>query len=297
MAMKFKTFRAILLVVALLILIAGGAVMWGAVKSSRAKRAEKLAEVLQAQLEAERLAAIERAKNPPPTPTSGGASGAPAGGRLDPVSAQVLQRALQGIGGTKAKDAMKGAAFKVNFYADGSSPGQVTRLKLDLNRNNAWDEKWTFETPGSAEGIKRQVSSSDDGNYDKEYQLQGGAWVAKGGTDVPAPAQPAPGGGDALALRPMDSKILAKVKAGISGAKLKDPWPQSWKVNLYSDSKDGVVTRLKVDLDRDNKSDEKWTISREGGVLKVKRKVSSGDDDTLYDREYRLRDGKWAVKN
>ena len=75
----------------------------------------------------------------------------------------------------KIKDAFPREPFKVNIYRDGSSP-TWTRLKIDLDRDDKDDEKWTL-TNGQPD--KRQVSTRDDEQYDKEYRWQGGKWIEK----------------------------------------------------------------------------------------------------------------------
>lgn len=96
-------------------------------------------------------------------------------------------------------------------------------------------------------------------------------------------------------LRPMDREILARADQPISGDKVKDAIPgRSYKVNLYQDPGETRINRLKVDLDRDEKWDEKWTFSR--GKDEVKRQVSPADDDTSYTEEYRLRGDVWVRK-
>jgi len=301
--MKYKTFRAIVLCTGLLLIIGGGFLVMTLM--NRRSDAEHHHEGDHAHGEdggGEGPVGVEITPPGPSGPSSTSETSESSSSGGGDWTAKVLGRVGTGISGKKAKDVFKSEPYKLSLYADGGD-GRVNRLKVDLDRDGQWDEKWSFPTPGSTSECKRQVSSDDDGqNYDKEFVLTGaGAWQPKGGSEVPAePDPPAPGPeadapGDLQPLRPMDTKIIAKIHAGISGKKEKDPWSKNWKVNLYSDSGDGQVTRLKIDIDRDGKWDEKWTIEEAGA--KVKRKVSSGDDDTLYDREYRLRGRKWAVKN
>ncbi len=75
----------------------------------------------------------------------------------------------------KIKDAFPRESFKVNIYRDGSGP-TWTRLKLDLDRDNKDDEKWTL---ANGQPDKRQVSTRDDEQYDREYRWRGGQWVEK----------------------------------------------------------------------------------------------------------------------
>ena len=75
----------------------------------------------------------------------------------------------------KIKDAFPKEKFKVNIYRDGSG-STWTRLKLDLDRDEKDDEKWTLS---AGQPDKRQVSTRDDGQYDREYRWRGGQWVEK----------------------------------------------------------------------------------------------------------------------
>lgn len=97
------------------------------------------------------------------------------------------------------------------------------------------------------------------------------------------------------ALRPFDQKILDKAGQKIAGDKVKDALPGQVKVNLYQDKPGQGVNRAKVDLDRDDKFDEKWTFEKDGDAWKVKRQVSPHDDES-YTQEYRLREGRWVEK-
>ena len=77
--------------------------------------------------------------------------------------------------GDKIKDALPRESFKVNLFADNGS-ATWNRLKIDLDRDEKWDEKWDLE---NAQPLKRQVASRDDEVYDLEYRWQGGAWTEK----------------------------------------------------------------------------------------------------------------------
>jgi hypothetical protein len=116
---------------------------------------------------------------------------------------------------------------------------------------------------------------------------------------VPAPtptAAPAPVAAPQTpdGLRPMDQEILAFVHAGMSGDKLTDAFPRKpYKVNLYRDGGGAGVSRLKIDLDRDGKWDEKWTLAPDG---RVKRQVAPADDES-YTESYLLDGASWARKD
>lgn len=119
---------------------------------------------------AQPLAAIETPANPahPTTPR--------ANVDLDftPVDQAALSFRHRQISGGKLKDAIKGQYFKIDAYQD---PGktQCNRLKIDLDRDNKWDEKWTFD----GDKVKRQVAPLDDEKYIVEYRLGEGGWLRK----------------------------------------------------------------------------------------------------------------------
>ena len=72
------------------------------------------------------------------------------------------------------KDAIKGKPYKVNLYSDDGT--HFTRVKLDLDRDDKWDESWTFDADG---GIERKVAPADDENYSETWLLDHGAWKKK----------------------------------------------------------------------------------------------------------------------
>ena len=76
------------------------------------------------------------------------------------------------LGSDKRKDVTEGRAWKVNVYQDA---GQATanRAKVDLDRDDRWDQKWTFHDTGE---VRRQVSPNDDETYTIEETWDGAAW-------------------------------------------------------------------------------------------------------------------------
>jgi hypothetical protein len=93
---------------------------------------------------------------------------------LRPVDRDILTYLAQPASGNKVKDAFPNQTYKVSFYRDSGSTWN--RLKIDLNRNGKWDEKWTIEN-GSLN--KRQVSSQDNEQYDQQYRWRGARWEIK----------------------------------------------------------------------------------------------------------------------
>ena len=86
---------------------------------------------------------------------------------------QVVSRHLgHNLGSSKLKDVTKGLPYKVNVYQDDGN-AVANRAKIDLDRDDQWDEKWTFKG-GS---ISRKVAPNDDEDYTVEQDWQDGGWV------------------------------------------------------------------------------------------------------------------------
>ncbi|MEW5848328.1 MAG: hypothetical protein AB2A00_05915 [Myxococcota bacterium] len=247
--MKYRTFRNIVLGSGLL--VAGGAITYVATRPDAPKKSANL----------------------PPV--------APGTGHVE----FLLQRLGTPAQDDKLKDAL-GSGAKVNLYAEG---GRWYRAKVDLDRDEKWDEKWELK-----DGVvKREVSSADDETYNRALTFRDGAWQGDGAPPAAqAPAAPsAPAAAPAPGLRDVDNAVLAALKQPVKD-KVKDATGKTaFKVNLYSD--DGKrFNRAKVDLDRDEKWDEKWTIREDGSV---EREVAPGDDEN-YQQTWALRGGTWQAK-
>lgn len=214
-------------------------------------------------------------------------------GRLS--EAEMMRAFLAPATGDKRKDVFPASGTKVNFYADNGAP-QWTRAKIDYDRDEQDDEKWDRDLATGQ--IQRRVSPNDDGQYGAPETWDGSAFVAAGAAIAPRPAPtpaptPAPDGVAADA-RPLDQRIVSFLAANpATSDKIKDAFPgESAKVNLYRDAGQASWNRLKIDLDRDEKWDEKWDL--ENGQP-AKRHVSPADDDN-YTQEFRWRGGKWEEK-
>lgn len=79
------------------------------------------------------------------------------------------------VSGDSTKWVAVGNGFKAEFRADTGSK-EWDRVKVDLDNNKKWDERWDFKADGS---IKRRVAPADDENYTAEYRLKSGEtkWV------------------------------------------------------------------------------------------------------------------------
>ncbi len=116
---------------------------------------------------------------PDPTPGAPATSAAPssttAGNDLRPVDRDILAwRKTASIGGDKAKDVFPGKPYKVDAYKDEGKTG-ISRVKVDLDRDGKWDEKWDFD----GDKVKRKVAPADDENYQLELRLDGDHWRPK----------------------------------------------------------------------------------------------------------------------
>lgn len=168
--------------------------------------------------------------------------------------------------GGKIKDVEPGAAYKINAYQDDGEAG-VNRLKIDLDRDDKWDFKWTFHDDGTVTVL---FSPSDDEVYDVACTIPQGAREC-GAAPPPEPAAAAGGGS------PSDQVALGYLGRDLGSGKLKDVTKgQAFKVNVYQDDGASSATRAKVDLDRDDAWDEKWTF--DGST--VSKQVSPNDDES-----------------
>jgi hypothetical protein len=96
----------------------------------------------------------------------------PANGDLRLVDKKILSQLSTPPSGDKIKDAFSNESFKVNFYREGTE-ATWSRLKVDLNRNEKWDEKWDL---ANGQPVKRQVASKDDESYDQTFLWKNGKW-------------------------------------------------------------------------------------------------------------------------
>jgi hypothetical protein len=184
------------------------------------------------------------------------------------VDKLLLGSGRRSLTGKKEKDIASGKPYKVNLYQDDGHQ-TVNRAKVDLDRDNKWDEKWTF----SGDGITRQVSPNDNEQYSQEYQWTGSGWSSAGSTATAGKNSTKTG---AKTGRAVDRYLLGQVGRDIGTKKLKDTTRgKPYKVNLYQDDGHSSVNRAKVDLDRDDKWDEKWTFKGDT----VQRKVAPEDDE------------------
>lgn len=181
--------------------------------------------------------------------------------------------------GAKQKDALGKGGPKVNVYEEG---GIWARAKVDLDRDEKWDEKWELKDGR----VHRRISPTDDEQYTEERVLGG-----EGSATVAAtPASPSSSAA-ASGLAPHEERIRARLAARAT-RKVKDLLRgQGPKVNLYADN-GKRWSRAKVDLDRDGKWDEKWTIFPDRSVEK---KVAPADDER-YTKTYSLTESGWQLK-
>ena len=110
---------------------------------------------------------------PPVTPTAStpeallhtpDAAELPSNSNLSAVEAEVMSWVGKSMNTPKRKDVSTGKPYKINIYQDEGS-ATINRAKVDIDRDDRWDEKWTFK-----EGeISRKVSPSDDETYSDFY--------------------------------------------------------------------------------------------------------------------------------
>ncbi len=226
----------------------------------------------------------------------GGRSARVGAGPLEAMDEEILRVAAR-TREAKVKDAFEGRPYKVNLYTEGTA--LANRLKIDLDRDEKWDEKWELPGTGAREGVRRFVAPADDESYTQEYVLRGAAWVPvpKMAPTPEAEPAPVPARADAagtVPLRSLDEEVLRVAALASPSAKLKDVTEgRPYKVNLYVDEGHTRPNRVKIDLDRDEKWDEKWELPGTGAREGVRRLVAPADDES-YAEEYVLRGGAWA---
>lgn len=89
-----------------------------------------------------------------------------------PVDDAVTAYLGQPLGSDKKKDTTSGQPYKVNVYQDAGKP-VANRAKVDLDRDDRWDEKWTWD----AGRYTRQTAPRDDEQYTVVEVWSQGSWV------------------------------------------------------------------------------------------------------------------------
>lgn len=177
---------------------------------------------------------------------------------------------------SKNKDAFRGKGWKINLYEE-TGDNHYDRAKVDKDRDGTWDEKWNWKK----------------GRWEKDGGAtiwSKGAWVSakeadKAAAEQPADKQPT----EAAATGDTDMADMAKkiLNDRATGAKAKDvSRGRGPKFNFYDDNGDGKWDRAKVDKDRDDNWDEKWTVK--DGTLE--RKIVSSGELKIF------KDGAWHTK-
>ncbi len=92
---------------------------------------------------------------------------------LDPIDAAVLAWKGRSIPSKKVKDVTKHTPWKINVYQDDPGAG-VNRAKVDRDRDDRWEIKYTFAPDGS---VSRKIAPEDDENFTVVQQLTETGWV------------------------------------------------------------------------------------------------------------------------
>lgn len=166
--MRYKTFRSLMVAGAV---VAGGAGLYGLSRLGGGGGTPPVRPP-----DASVYPTVAPAATAVPAPLAGaGDAASPGPGAFRAMDREILERVAQGVEGDKAKDAIRGRPWKVNLYRD-AGQARVNRLKIDLDRDEKWDEKWTFAADGDRPVVKRQVSPNDDEAYTLEFVLEGETW-------------------------------------------------------------------------------------------------------------------------
>jgi hypothetical protein len=188
-----------------------------------------------------------------------------------PFDAAVVAFAGKDIGGEKLQDVVPGGPKVTITQRAGTTA--VDHARIDLDRDNRWDERWTFGAD-----IVREVSPNDDEAYTQRYRWTGISWSnATGGLDDAARAE-------------VDGVLFKYAHKSLGTDKIKDAVPgRPWELNLYQDPGSPVLSRAKVDYDRNDSWDERITF--DGDV--VTREVAPADDEH-YTEMYRWNGSSWV---
>jgi hypothetical protein len=234
---------------------------------------------------------VPRPQPPTPTPTPARASGELA---ARPYDAEVIAWATRSISGDKQKDVSKGKSYKINVYKD-AGHSTVNRAKVDVNRNDKWDEKYSFEP----DRITLEIAPADDEQYTQTYHWTGSAWLPEGAepadpvtpTNETAAEPSAPSTANVdLPARGYDAEVLAWKDRTAAGGKLKDVSKgKSYKINVYQDAGASHINRAKVDVNRNDKWDEKYTF--EPSKITLQRAPA---DDEHYTETYHWTGNGWS---
>jgi hypothetical protein len=170
-----------------------------------------------------------------------------------------MKIAMSKATGAQGKDILGAKSpWKLNLYDD-DVDGAWDRSKLDFNRDDIDDEKWTYK----------------DGHWEKEGGSEiwnGNNWQSAESFHASASTviQKEPSlSNDRLALYRAAMKIATSKATGAQGKDVLGA-RSPWKLNLYDDDVDGAWDRSKLDFNRDDIDDEKWTYKdghweKEGG--------------------------------
>jgi multidrug efflux pump subunit AcrA (membrane-fusion protein) len=142
-------------------------------------RAEQRAAEHEARAAEERARAAEQTAARSESSSSNSSGSSSANSTSDGPSEREVDRAVmkwagRDLGGSKKKDVTKGKPYKVNLYQDDGHTA-MNRAKVDLDRDDKWDEKWTFD----GDDISRQVAPADDEDYSEAYVWSGDSWAAQ----------------------------------------------------------------------------------------------------------------------
>lgn len=235
---------------------------------------------------------------PAPTPIAESSDNLPARA----YDADVIAWSKKTISGDKQKDVSKGKPYKINVYRD-AGHATVNRAKVDVNRNDKFDDKYTFEP----DKITLEIAPADDEVYTQTYHWSGSSWQSAAASKKPAGTTPAtadtptvadgpkppPAGATVdLPARDYDAEVIAWKDKSIAGDKEKDVSKgKAYKINVYKDAGQTNVNRVKVDVNRNEKFDEKYTF--EPGKITLQRAPA---DDERYTETYHWTGSGWTKK-
>lgn len=207
---------------------------------------------------------------------------------LRPIDKEILDRAGKSFPGQSltAEDVMPTSLALVTLYKEKPEDSSAVRnVRVDLERNNSFDENWELGSDGS---VTRDVTAGR--SYHDVWVLDADVWRLKRGLGATAGMVPHAIPKVTVALRPIDRQVLELTKKDIGMAVVNDAIPGAARVGVRRPVQSKAVSSAEIDLDRDGNVDEVWSLRGE-----VMRRVSPADNGD-YTEDYILENDKWVRK-
>lgn len=142
------------------------------------------------------------------------------------------------------KDLLRAPAWKVNFYED-TGDFVFDRLKIDFERDGNWDEAFTRKS---------------DGHWERDGDGMHLEALARTNGSSPYYKLPATSEQEQYIAVLNASRLVVKPNSSAKDITK----GTGWKINIYEDTGDDLLDRIKIDKNRDDVWDEAWSIKSDG---------------------------------